>query len=669
MRFNIKTNTIREYCLVAMLLLCHFFLAFTSLVQESPTFDETVHVTGGFCFWKMDDYRINPENGNFPQRWAAIPLLFDNKINMPVFTKNPSLEANEWLTAYDFLFKKGNSPDRLFVLSRSMMVLLSLLLGLIVYCWSKKYFGIEGAALSLLLYVFCPTILAHSRLVTSDIAATLCFIGSAWTIWYMLEKITLPRVLLASLWLSFLFLAKMSAFLIIPMYLIMIAVRLKMNPDLEVEIPGRAMKLVKQSEQLVAFLAAGLVNALIIVFFIWMSFGFRYSMLNDDAIKPEIMEDNWQSVLKDTGLPGKLVDFARQKRLLPEAYLFGFQFVLKKSEVRYTYLNGEQSLKGWWYFFPYACLVKTPLPVLGILTLLMIFSLRKLRKLPKDDAMVKLYPFTPLIVLALVYLVFAIASSINIGHRHVLVLYPVAYIFAGACWLLFRRSAMSLKITLVFCFLWIIVESFSIWPHYLAYFNQLAGGPQNGYRHLVDSSLDWGQDLKGLGKWLKEKELLNQKKTNVYVSYFGIASIDYYAPGVKKLPSYYRQDDAAPYVLRGGVYCISATMLPFIYMSELLGQQDLEGRQIDDAYYADLEMEMKAMFASAVDKDKFMKFMTAKGPENVTNHYQIYSILRFAKLARYLETRKPDDNIGYSILIYKVTDEEVAKALKDKFSQ
>ena len=123
MHFKLKSNSIPEFCLVALLLLTHFFLAFTSFIQKSPTFDETVHETGGYCFWKLDDYRINPENGNFPQRWATIPLLFSRNINMPVFTKNPIIESNEWLTAYDFLFKRGNNPDRLFMLSRTMMQL------------------------------------------------------------------------------------------------------------------------------------------------------------------------------------------------------------------------------------------------------------------------------------------------------------------------------------------------------------------------------------------------------------------------------------------------------------------------------------------------------------------------------------------------------------------
>ncbi|MFZ2656737.1 MAG: glycosyltransferase family 39 protein [Victivallales bacterium] len=666
MLFKEKYEFITELCLVAMLLSIHFFLAFTSLVQESPTFDETVHVTGGVSYWKMDDYRINPENGNFPQRWSTLPLLCDKNLKPPVFTKSASIESIEWLTAYDFLYKAGNNPNRIFMLGKTMIVLLSLLLGLLVYFWSKKIFGIEGAALSLLLYAFCPTVLAHSRLVTSDIAAALGFIASAWAIWYMLEKITVPRLLLASLCLSMLFLSKMSAFMIIPMYMIMIAVRLKTCPELEVRIPGRMMKLRSQAGQLLAFLSAVLVNALVIAFFIWMSFGFRYSMLDGDPGMRQNMEKNWQDILSDTGMPGKVIDFTRQHRLLPEAYLFGFQFVLKKSQFRYAYLNGECRLTGWWYYFPYACLVKTPIPVMGLLALIMFLGIRRLRNLPSEAIIEKIYPLIPLVILICVYGVFAVASSMNIGHRHVLVLYPAAYILAGAGWLLLKKAADIARFTAIFFVIWLLAESMSIWPHYLAYFNQLAGGPSNGYRHMIDSSLDWGQDLKGLGKWLKKNNLPDQKKANVYVSYFGIACIDYYAPGVRKLPCYYGQEDDVPIQLGGGVYCISATMLPLIYMPELLNIGDLNSGLLDENLYNEVESDVRQMFAAMADSEKFKEFVKVKGSDFVVSRYRLYHILRFAKLARYLETRKPDDNIGYSILIYKLTDEEVANALKEK---
>ncbi|MFA6294186.1 MAG: hypothetical protein WC637_20515, partial [Victivallales bacterium] len=373
-----------------------------------------------------------------------------------------------------------------------------------------------------------------------------------------------------------------------------------------------------------------------------------------------------QEISSDTGLPRKVIAFSRKHRLLPEAYLFGFQFVLKKSAFRYSYLNGEYRLTGFWYFFPYACLVKTPLPLIGIFLIIFILALNKIRKPPSESAMKKLYPYTPLITLISVYGIFAVTSNMNIGHRHVLVLYPAAYILAGGGFALLKKASGYLKFTAGFLLLWFIAESLSIWPHYLAYFNQITGGPKSAYRHMVDSSLDWGQDLKGLGRWLKNNSLLNQRKTDVYVSYFGIASIDHYAPGVKKLPSYYGQEGEVPFELRGGVYCISATMLPLLYMPELLNPEDPESLNIDENLYRQLGAEMKDFFKSMENQQKFNEFMSVKGNQYWVGRYRLYQLLRFAKLAKYLETRKPDDNIGYSILIFKLTDAEVANALKAK---
>lgn len=666
MPFSEKYKFIPETSLVALLLTIHFFFAFTSLLQESATFDETVHITGGLCYWKFDDYRINPENGNFPQRLAAIPLLFEKKIAFPVYTENPSVEANEWLTAYDFLYKKGNNPDRIFMLGKIMIVLLSLILGLTVYFWSKKLFGPGGAAFSLILYAFCPTVLAHARLVTSDLAAALGFIASAWAIWHMLQKITIPRLLLSSLCLSVLFLSKMSAPMIIPMYLIMIAVRIRNCSKLEIVIPGRILKLKTQASQIFAFLLTGIINVIVIVIFIWMAFGFRYSMMNNEIAGSQVMEQNWQDISKDTGLAGKLIEISRQIRILPEAYLFGFQFVLKKSAYRYSYLNGEYSLTGWWYYFPYTFLVKTPLPVLGIFLIIFLLALKKVRRPHSGSSTTALYPYTPLITLISVYGVFAMAANMNIGHRHILLLYPAAYILAGGGLALLKRASAYLKFAAGFLLLWFIAESFSIWPHYLAYFNQITGGPKSAYNHMVDSSLDWGQDLKGLGKWLKSNGLLNQKKTDVYVSYFGIASIDYYASGVKKLPCYYRQEGEVPFELKGGIYCISATMLPLLYLPELLNPNDPESLIIDENLYSQLETEMKEFFKSMENQRKFSDFMSVKGNEYWVKRYRLYQLLSFAKLAKYLETRKPDDKIGYSILIFKLTDAEVANALNAK---
>ena len=103
-------------------------------------------------------------------------------------------------------------------------------------------------------------------------------------------------------------------------------------------------------------------------------------------------------------------------------------------------------------------------------------------------------------------------------------------------------------------------------PHYLAYFNVLAGGPESGYRHLVDSSLDWGQDLPGLKRWLEAAEGHSAAPAAVYLSYFGSGNPAVYGIDARQIYSYQDWRAAPPlYELTGGIYCVSATMLQSLY--------------------------------------------------------------------------------------------------------
>jgi len=131
------------------------------------------------------------------------------------------------------------------------------------------------------------------------------------------------------------------------------------------------------------------------------------------------------------------------------------------------------------------------------------------------------------------------------------------------------RALRSIGIVLLSC--WYLAGSLAIYPHYLAYFNEIAGGPDNGYRYLVDSNLDWGQDLKGLGLYMKEKNI-----DRVHLSYFGTADPNYYGVGYNWMPSYYLPEDYREGSAKmrtftfptTGMLAISATNLQNVYFSD-----------------------------------------------------------------------------------------------------
>ncbi|MFZ2656812.1 MAG: glycosyltransferase family 39 protein [Victivallales bacterium] len=651
-----------EFTLVGAFLLLHFYLVAAASQDKSPVFDESVHIAGGLSYWLGNDYRINQENGNFPQRWAAIPLMFQ-KLKFPDLRQIPLQQTDEWTIAEEFMFNSGNNPDRILLFSRAMISILSLLTGLAVYFYSRKLFGIGGGLISLTLYILCPEILAHAGLATSDMAVAMAFILAIICIWNVLNRISVSTIIFSSLSLALLFVSKFSAFIIIPVYLVLIFIRLRNKRHTECEIFSRKINIETQAKQLLSYSLVLLVNFIVILFFIWMSYGFRFSIVKAPEKGDRITLDKvFEYKCKSIGTAGEALLAAKKMELLPEAYLFGLTSVLKESRARNSYLNGELSTNGWWYFFIYSFMVKTPLPLLLVLAASLIFLSRE-RMFYND----KIYMLTPFLVFILIYFIFAISSRMNIGNRHLLPIYPCIFIICGSAFLMLRSKLLIVIIT-AFLIAWFVVESYKIRPNYLAYFNQLAGGPGNGYKHLSDSSLDWGQDLKELRKWIDK---YNKNGEPIYLSYFGTARISHYMKDYKQLPCIFKQDRGANvfFELKGGIYCISATMFQLTYYSSGLKKETgLNSSDINEKLFMGISSEMKSFFEGKSDLSNAGQDPAKAGKLiSFRRNYDIYDYLRFAKLCLYLRfhQREPDAYAGYSILIFKLTDKDIEEAMSN----
>jgi hypothetical protein len=190
-----------------------------------------------------------------------------------------------------------------------------------------------------------------------------------------------------------------------------------------------------------------------------------------------------------------------------------------------SFLLGQYSADGWWYYFPVAFLVKTPLGSLVLIAAALIFY-RAGTPLRGRNALFLLVPVA-FIFLALTRV------RINIGVRHILTVYPILFVLASRlATIQFRRAWVGLAL-LGLPLAATAYSSLRVAPHDLAYFNELAGGPVGGRRYLSDSNLDWGQDLQGLKTYL-EREGLGR----IYLSYFGSAPPHCYGIEYQYLPSY-----------------------------------------------------------------------------------------------------------------------------------
>jgi hypothetical protein len=621
-------------------------LATTSAMRKSATFDEVAHLTAGYTYWAYNDYRLHPENGNLPQRLVALPAVL-GPYRFPALDQGAWQRSEVYEMGHQFLFTLGNDVDGMVLRGRLVVILLSAGLGAAVYAIGRRLYGPVGATVSLAAYSFDPNMLAHARLMTSDLTVAVFFLLSVWAIWALLQRVTPLRLLASCLATAALLLSKMSGVLILPMGAALVVLRLARGGPWPLRIGRWSGDLSSRTGQVAVAVAAALAHVLAAWLLLWTFYGFHYDTFHAHRTEHDRLEAGTANLLGSEGTMGALVQLAQDREWLPEAYLYGFSFAVDQSQRRPAFLNGRRSEKGWAWFFPYAFAVKTSE---GLMLLLLLAGSAALagRRLGEG-----LYRTAPLWVLLAVYWWFALGSQLNIGHRHLLPTYPALFLLAGAAgaWLLgpgrLLRWATGVSLGLV------LATALWIWPDYLAYFNAASGGPSRGYRRLVDSSLDWGQDLPALRNWLEQHGHARGGQEPVYLSYFGTSSPDHHGIRAWRLPGFFdlgRRRALVP--LRDGIYCISASMLQLYSAPGATGWN----------------AEAEAMYRSYLARIDLPDPAAARPLPYTDAEMERFDRLRLARLCHYLRHRTPDAQVGHSILIYRLSRDEVEEALYGSFA-
>lgn len=636
---------------VGLLLALHWLLAVGSKFQESVTADELAHLTGGMSYWQLNDYRIQPENGNLPQRWAALPAWLEGARFPELAGQKDWRTSDAWVLGHRFFYETGEDHFPRLMAGRAMIALFSVATGLLVFCWSRRLFGTAGGFVALGFFVFCPNFLAHGGLVTSDACMVFFFLASVGAYWRHLHDPRLRWLLLGGVTFGLACLAKLSAGLLLPMMAVMAVVRVWSPAPLQ--LGSRTWT--TRASKLGLIVATTLVQGAMAYVMIWAAYGFRYSAFNPALPPADYFIRPWEVTLGHLGLSGTVIRALVACHALPEAYLYGLSFVLEMAQLRSAFLDGAYSLTGWVRFFPLAFLYKTTAPVLLTCAALLALGAARFRRAAAAGRWRRwLYPLTPLLALFAIYWATSLASTLNIGHRHLLPTYPVLFILAGALGTAFTVRHRWGMIGVGALLAWQVIETARIHPHYLAYFNDFSGGPRRGHEHLVDSSLDWGQDLPGLKRWLAE----HPTNEPVYLSYAGSGEPAYYGIRARALPMINGFKIRHPYVpLEPGIYCIGATMLEHVYSpirepwSPTLEKEYQFMRTFEPAFEAYIR-----------DPQRRAELDREASPEKWHLAWSRYDLLRFARLCHYLRVRAPDADVGYSILIYRLSAAEIAAA-------
>jgi len=520
--YNGAVKLRHELAAGAGLLLLFLGLVLTSLPRHSPTVDEFAHLPAGYYYLRTGDFKLYPNNPPLIKLIAALPWLYLR----PALAAKVSDEQHpgwlSWLYGASVMRLNAARYQRLFDWGRVPITGLALLLGLSIWHWSRRLYGPAGGLISLTCFCLCPNFLAHSGLVTTDVGASLFIFLALRGGLRFLERATWTRGLTAGLLLGLAQLAKFSSFFLVPIFLSM--------PLWAGRWQRWAFAEKGQSFSYPGFVRAWALLGLTAWLVLCAGYGFQWDPYAFSRFP--FLSATLQSAQKR--LPASL------PVPLPYSYLDGIDFQLHDIETgeNPNYLLGEWYRGQKWDYFPVALAVKTPLPIL--LGFGLALGLNPHRQEPAKSKRrrrpaAQSRRFSPeewalLLVLVAGYLSFTLRNNLQIGVRYLLPLFPLGYVLMGrlAAWPGFSdRAGRWYSLLLAGLGLWLLIGTLRIYPHFLAYFNELAGGPDRGYKILLDSNLDWGQDLPGLAAYLKEHQI--QK---VHLAYFGhadpaIYGIDY----------------------------------------------------------------------------------------------------------------------------------------------
>ncbi len=526
----------RPILAIVGLLALYAVLAWSAVSQKSAIYDESLHVASSLAIKQLGDFRVDSEDPALFKQWLVLAqpermLPTDSPFWREAGRDAPAQWA--WGVQATFFHDPGEAIEMI-DRGRLAMLVLSIGLGALIAGWAWQVGGPAAGVIAAALLALDPNFLGHGAIAKNDVAAALGYAATAWMLYRVGQRVTASGVLLLAMAVTFTLTMKFSGVLlagIVPLTLMLSAL---LNPALSPSERGKAILIAIAVSAIVGVFAYG---------GIWAVYGFRYAVSPDPAYSLSVAQQAGEHSILTT------IDRAH---LFPQSYTFGLAYTLKSAEHRVGYLFGQIRDNGWWYYFPVAMAVKTPLATLAMFAIALVLALTpagRLRLLGRSWLAICL--LTP----AIVYTAMAMRSSLNLGVRHMLPVYPLAFVAIGVVLSRHRKLATGLLILLA-------IETLSAYPDYIAYFNAAVGGSRGGARILADSNLDWGQDLTTLAEWQE-----SHPQTKVYLSYFGTALPYAYGVSATSAVAGYAYDPGSSMPDQPGVLAVSVTQLQGLYIS------------------------------------------------------------------------------------------------------
>ncbi|QDT89210.1 ArnT family glycosyltransferase [Gimesia algae] len=529
-------------------------------VAKSPVFDETFYLSTALA--SVNQGTIDPrlcQSGVAP-----LPVLLNY---LPVVW---STEGDERPRPW-----KGSIADAELIFEARFMN--SLLVGiptmLLVYFWLYRRRGYIAGIFGAALIMFSPTMIAHFSLATTDSCFTLSALIALATLTCYWKRPSLRNLFWLALAVGVAISVKYSGLFLLPCVLIVMVFN-TFKPG----SPFSGRSFWGYMKQVTFVFSVFLVFLLPLT---WAFHLFQFGGPLKAVPYAETPDDSaWVRVLGRGAVAQQIMEVSHSTLKYP-APLAGILFQIQhNSGGHVAYLMGEVSESGWWYYFPLTWFFKsTPvelfLTILGlILSLFFLYHAWKLSSNTLiDEISADPKEYSPLrsqtatyhapaiwLLAGLVLLGMLLTSRINIGQRYLLTLYPLMVLFTIDQFCHWNQHRFYRVILLcILCVGFQVVSIASVKPHFLSYFNSFVGGPSAGHLLLLDSNLDWGQDLPALQKMIAELPPEDREKCVLY--YFGTALPKSY--GIKVHPL---RDDVLDNLNQRKYLVLSAGFLHGLYM-------------------------------------------------------------------------------------------------------
>ena len=499
------SNTWKWGVAVATVLLAvHACLLGIRATTTFPTKNEVAHLPAGLSHWQgtFALYKVNPP---LWRMLAVLPVLSwsPDTSGLPLPTR-PGMRS-EWKAAKQFAAQNSAVYWEMMQRARLAGIAWSVLCGILIYHWAQALYGPLAALLGLSLWCFDPNVLGHAPLLTPDLPATLAIFGTTFLFWRLSREPGWENALLFGLVLG---LAQLTKFTALVLYVILPALWL-------------AHRFLGRQSSLPLLPAVGrglLIGAVsLLVINIGYNFDSSFERLKHFRFASKLLrgtdENNRfeRSWLAELPLP------------LPAEYIRGVDVQrLDFEKGMKSFLNGEIRDGGWWYYYAYGFLYKCPLGTIILVGWAAALTLPRIAAglwqslfPPRDSSsresnapgiVNELFLWLPALLL---FVFISSQSGFSRHFRYVLPIFPflfVAVCRVAVCWGRcvhygkLRLIARALSVMLV---LWSVSSSLAVFPHSISYFNEVAGGPDNGHKHLIDSNIDWGQDMWLLKDWIE----------------------------------------------------------------------------------------------------------------------------------------------------------------------